>query len=231
MYGNSYESAQDRTTTNSFIAAVYGWMCFGLALTAITAVTIGLKPELAKTVVGNPKIFIGLIIFELVLVLGLCWGMRFMNSAVATTLFLLYAAVNGATLSVIFLMYELGSIGVTFFVTAGTFGAMSIYGYTTKRDLTSLGNLLGMALFGLIIASIANMFFANSTLYWITTYAGVLIFVGLTAYDTQKIKKISHGMTAGSEMAAKASIMGALALYLDFINLFLFLLRLFGRRR
>ncbi len=232
MYGNSYESAQDQTaTTSSFIAAVYGWMCFGLALTAVTAVTIGLKPDLAKTIVGNGQIFIGLIIAELALVMGLAWGMRFMNSAVATALFLLYAALNGATLSIIFLVYQLGSIGVTFFVTAGTFGIMSLYGYTTKRDLTSIGNLLGMALIGLILASIVNMFMRSPMLYWVTTYAGILIFVGLTAYDTQKIKQISRGMTAGTEMAAKAAIMGALALYLDFINLFLFLLRIFGRRK
>lgn len=133
-------------------------------------------------------------------------------------------------MSVIFLAYTSASIASTFFVTAGTFGAMSLYGYFTKKDLTSIGNLCMMALLGLIIASVVNLFFDNELLYWITTYAGVLIFVGLTAYDTQKIKEMLHGQEV-NEDTQKFAIIGALKLYLDFINLFLYLLRLFGKRR
>jgi uncharacterized protein len=130
----------------------------------------------------------------------------------------------------IFVLYTATSIASTFFVTAGTFGAMSMYGYFTKRDLTKMGSLLMMALIGLIIASVVNMFMASSTLYWITTYAGILIFVGLVAYDTQKIKEMNIIGNEGTDEDRKEAIMGALALYLDFINLFLYLLRLLGRR-
>jgi FtsH-binding integral membrane protein len=157
-----------------------------------------------------------------------------MSSAVVTGCFLLYSALMGATLSLIFLRYSMESIAITFFVTALTFGVMSVYGYVTKRDLTSIGNLCFMALIGLIIASIVNMFVGSSLLYWGVTYVGILIFVGLTAYDTQKIKEMS--MALGNELAAsetgkKQAILGALTLYLDFINLFLLLLRIFGGNR
>jgi FtsH-binding integral membrane protein len=135
------------------------------------------------------------------------------------------------TLSIIFAVYTTASIAGTFFVTAGMFGAMAAIGWITKRDLSSLGSILFMALIGLILASIVNIFVANEALYWIITYAGVAIFCGLTAYDMQKIKKIQEsGVDAYSEQGKKAAVMGALALYLDFINLFLFLLRIFGRR-
>jgi FtsH-binding integral membrane protein len=137
---------------------------------------------------------------------------------------------NGATLSFIFLVYTAESIASTFVVTGLTFGAMSVYGFTTKKDLSGWGNILFMALIGLIIASVANIFFANSALYWITTYAGIIIFVGLTAYDTQKLKNISSQIS-DEQTATKLAIMGALSLYLDFINLFLFLLRLLGSRK
>jgi FtsH-binding integral membrane protein len=153
------------------------------------------------------------------------------SSNMAIGLFMLYSALNGLTLSAILLVYTASSIASTFFITAGTFGAMSIYGYFTKKDLTSWGNLLFMALIGLIVASIVNIFWASSTMYWIITYAGVLIFVGLTAYDTQKIKNMSLELDAESEEGRKGAIMGALALYLDFINLFILLLRIFGDRR
>jgi FtsH-binding integral membrane protein len=154
-----------------------------------------------------------------------------MSADTATFVFLLYAVVNGLTLSVIFMVYTAGSIAGTFLVTAGTFGAMALYGYTTKRDLTSWGNLLFMALIGLILSSVVNMFFHNPMVYWITTYAGILIFVGLTAYDTQKIKEMNIIGNEGTDEDRKEAIMGALMLYLDFINLFLYLLRLFGRSR
>ena len=162
---------------------------------------------------------------------GLSWGVNRMSPAIAMGAFLFYAALNGLTLSVIFLVYTAESIGLTFFITAGTFGAMCIYGATTKRDLTSLGSLCFMALFGLILASVVNIFWHSSGLYWVVTYAGVLIFVGLTAYDAQKIKQMHAAGMEGTDQDRKAAILGALALYLDFINLFLYLLRIFGRRK
>ena len=154
-----------------------------------------------------------------------------LSPPIATTLFLVYAALNGVTLSFLALLYTESSIAVTFAITASTFGAMSAYGYLTKRDLTSLGNLLVMLLLGFILASVVNLFFAVPAIYWITTFAGIAIFVGLTAYDTQKIKKIMAATADGSAANYKAAIIGALMLYLDFVNLFLLLLRLFGRRR
>ena len=149
----------------------------------------------------------------------------------AAGLFYVYAILNGLTLSVVFLIYTKGSIATTFFVTAGTFAGMSAYGYITKRDLTSVGNFMMMGLFGLIIASVVNMFMRSEMIYWVTTYAGILIFVGLTAYDTQKIKELNVIGNAGTDEDHKEAIHGALILYLDFINLFLYLLRLLGRRR
>jgi FtsH-binding integral membrane protein len=154
-----------------------------------------------------------------------------MNASMAIGLFLLYSALNGLTMSIIFLIYTSASIASTFFITAGTFGVMSAYGYFTKKDLTSIGNIAFMGLIGIIIASIVNIFLQSSMLYWLVTYAGVLVFVGLTAYDTQKIKKMSLEMDIESEEGSKGAIMGALALYLDFINMFIFLLRIFGQRK
>jgi FtsH-binding integral membrane protein len=145
--------------------------------------------------------------------------------------FLLYSVLNGLTMSVIFMAYTSSSIATTFYITAGTFAAMSIYGYTTKRDLTSIGNMAFMALIGIIIASIVNIFLQNEMMYWIISYLGVAIFVGLVAYDTQKLKEIGSRGFVNEEGMEKSAIMGALSLYLDFINLFLFLLRIFGDRR
>lgn len=167
--------------------------------------------------------------------LGLVWWMSSridsMSSGFATALFILYSALNGVTLSVLFYVYTSASIASTFFITAGTFGVCSAYGYFTKKDLTSMGGFLFMALIGIIIASVVNMFMGSSMLYWIISYAGVAIFIGLTAYDTQKIKNMSLGLDADSEQGKKGAVMGALALYLDFINMFIFMLRIFGNRR
>jgi FtsH-binding integral membrane protein len=154
-----------------------------------------------------------------------------MSAAMGTVIFIAYSMLNGLTLSCIFVVYTEESIASTFFVTAGTFAVMSIYGYTTKTDLTKWGNLLFMGLVGLIIASLANMFMKSEMLYWITTYVGVFIFVGLTAYDTQKIKNMNIIGNEGTDDDKKEAIMGALTLYLDFINLFLYLLRIFGRKK
>ncbi|MFN8294814.1 MAG: Bax inhibitor-1/YccA family protein [Chitinophagales bacterium] len=213
-----------------FITKVYGWMSLALVITGITAYLTATSQAVLEFIFGIPYMFMGLLIGEVLLVIGLSAMINKMSAATATFLFVLYSVVNGLTLSVIFLVYTQGSISLTFFVTALTFGVMSAYGYFTKKDLTSWGNLLMMALVGLVISSIFNLFMKNEILYWITTYAGILIFVGLTAYDTQKIKNMNM-IGADGETARKGAIMGALTLYLDFINLFLLLLRLLGRRK
>ena len=215
----------------TFITKVYGWMGGALLLTGIVAFFTAASPVLFEAIIGNRIIFYALLFGELGLVWYVTSRIDTLSGVTATTLFLLYSVLNGLTLSVIFLAYTASSIGSTFFVTAATFGVMSLYGYTTKRDLTSLGNLLFMALVGLIIASVVNIFLGSEMIYWITTYAGILIFVGLTAYDTQKIKAMALADFGTEENVQKGALMGALSLYLDFINLFLFLLRLFGRRR
>lgn len=213
-----------------FITKVYSWMSFALVLTGLVAVYVASTPALISFIFGNQMVFWGLVIFELVLVGVLSARVGRMSAATATAVFLGYACLNGLTMASIFLIYSAASIASTFLITAGTFGLMSFYGYYTKRDLTSMGNLLFMALIGLIIASVVNLFFQNSMLYWITTYAGILIFVGLVAYDTQKIKNMNVIGNAGTDEDRKEAIMGALSLYLDFINLFLYMLRIFGGR-
>jgi len=211
---------------------VYAWMAGGLALTGFIAWYVSQSEALVNLVFGNQAIFFGLIILELGLVFGLSWGLTRMSASMATGAFLLYAAINGITMAFVFLAYTNESIASTFLVTGGTFAAMSMYGYTTKRDLTSWGNLLFMGLIGLILASVVNLFLQSDALNWVVTYAGVLIFVGLTAYDTQKIKELSARIDArDGETFQKMAIMGALRLYLDFINLFLYLLRILGKRR
>ncbi|MFA6581475.1 MAG: Bax inhibitor-1/YccA family protein, partial [Paludibacter sp.] len=180
---------------------------------------------------GQQYVFMGLLISELVLVGILVGVIKKMSAMTATIIFVLYSILNGLTMSCIFFAFTTESIASVFFISAGTFAAMSAYGFFTKKDLTEMGNILIMALFGLIIASVVNMFLKSEMLYWISSYAGVLIFVGLIAYDTQKLKKLNIIGNEGSEEDKKEAIIGALTLYLDFINLFLFLLRIFGRRR
>ncbi len=224
-------AADARAAENSFVTKVYGWMAFGLLVTAVVALGVASSDGMVETIAGTPALVYGLIIGELGLVLVLTMGINRLSPATATGLFVLFAGVNGLTLSIIFVIYTAASLTTTFVITAGTFGAMSLYGYTTKRDLTSIGNLCFMGLIGIILASIVNIFLRNEAVYWVVSYAGVLIFVGLTAYDAQRIKQMARGMVDGSAMAHRAAILGALRLYLDFINLFLFLLRIFGRRR
>lgn len=231
-----YPVMEGTTTTAevhaSFILKVYNWMTMGLAITALVALAIEtVLPGLRWIMIENPVIFWGLLILELALVWGLSAAINKIPAFVGVLVFLAYAALNGLTLSVIFLVYSIGSIAYTFFITAAMFGATSVFGFITKIDLSRIGGLLMMALIGLIIASVVNVFVASAPLDWLISYAGVVIFVGLTAYDTQKIKNMSTGIDSSSEEGGRASIMGALALYLDFINLFLFLLRIMGRRR
>ncbi len=214
-----------------FMVRVYNWMTTGLGITGLVAYSVADTPALTDAIFGNPIIPIVLIIAQIGLVFWLASRVMQMSAQQATGIFVLYAALTGVTFSVIFLTYTASSITSTFLVTAGTFGAMSFYGYTTKKDLTSWGSFLFMGLVGIIIASVVNIFLQSSAMYWVITYAGVLIFVGLTAYDTQKIKEMNILGNEGTEEDTKEAIRGALTLYLDFINLFLMLLRIMGDRR
>ena len=218
-------------TQQGFVTKVYGWMCAALLTTALVSYYIVSTPELLQMIFTNQILFIGLIIAEFALVIAISRAINRLSAMAATGLFFLYSALTGATLSVIFIAYTAESLTTTFLITAGTFGAMSFYGLVTKRDLTSIGNLCFMGLIGVIIASVVNIFVQSTLVYTLTTYIGVLVFVGLTAYDTQKIKEMGPGLEEGSEAEQKGAILGALKLYLDFINLFLLLLRIFGRRR
>ena len=226
----SVSDYQSKLAQSTLIKNVYLWMTAALAITGITAMAVSNSYAMQQFIFVSRFMFFGLIIAELALVWYVSARIQSLSFTTATGLFMLYSFINGLTLSVIFLAYTTTSIASTFFVTAGTFGAMSLYGYFTKKDLTSLGNLLFMLLIGLIIATVVNIFWANSTLYWITTYAGIFIFVGLTAYDTQKIKRLLSGQEI-TEESQKMALLGALSLYLDFINLFLYLLRIFGDRK
>src|SRR5690554_6247370 len=206
-------------------------MTLALLITGIVALFTVESSALLGLIVGDPMVFTGICIGEVLLVLLLSAIIRKMSVALATIMFLTYSILNGLTISVIFLVFTQESIASTFIVTALTFGVMSFYGYATKKDLTSLGSFLFMGLIGIIIASLVNAIFRLESIYWITTYIGIFIFIGLTAYDSQKIKEMSLVVNEGTDGYAKASIIGALELYLDFINLFLLLLRIFGRRR
>ncbi len=217
------------TVQTDFIRRVYNWMALGLAVTAIVAL-YAVNSGLIFSLLRNPIIMIVLIVGELGLVIALSAAIGRFQSSTALFMFFAYSFLNGLTISTIFLVYTKASIANTFFITAGTFAAMSVYGYTTKRDLTSMGSFLMMGLFGIIIASFVNFFFRSPAFYWLITYAGIAIFVGLTAYDAQKIKEMAYAGFSGSEEERKGAVIGALRLYLDFINLFLLLLRIFGRR-
>lgn len=208
---------------------VYVWMTLALVITGITAYGVAMSPGIITAIVTNRVLFWGLIIGELALVWGVTAAINRLSLATATMLFVLYSVLNGATLSVIFLAYTMSSIASVFFITAGTFAVMAFIGYVTKTDLTSLGKILFMALIGIIIATVVNVFFVKSgTLNLIISYIGVLVFVGLTAYDSQKIKRMLIMADDMDEGAQKLALLGSLTLYLDFINLFLYLLRIFG---
>ncbi len=233
------DSVPLRTTTadvqvrvNSFVRSVYNWMGIGLTLTGLIAYYIAGSEKAIRIIFGNQMVFFGLIIGELALVFYLSARIQKIQASTATALFLLYSALNGATLSFVFLAYTKSSVASTFFVCAATFAACSVYGWVTKRDLTSLGGFLFMGLIGIIIASVVNMFIKSSGMSMIISYIGVLVFVGLTAYDTQKIKSMALSQPADLDAGVirKGAIIGALALYLDFINLFLMLLRILGNR-
>jgi FtsH-binding integral membrane protein len=208
-------------------------MFIGLGLTGVMALYVSNSEALKSLIYGNSIIFYGLIIAELILVFSISGMVNRMSAFTATMLFVIYSALNGVTLSFIFLIYTRESIVSTFFICSATFLACSIYGWTTKRDLTSLGGFFVMGLIGIIIASLVNMFIRSSAVHTIISYIGVLVFVGLTAYDTQKLKNMALTQPDGLDgsVVRKGAILGALSLYLDFINLFLMLLRIFGQAR
>ena len=218
------------SVARDFMTRVYGWMSFGLALTAVISL-LTLQSNALLALVLNRFVYIGLMLAEIGLVIYLSARLHKMSVGTATGAFLAYAVLNGLTLSVIFLVYTAQSIASTFFVSAGTFAAMSVIGYSTRRDLSGIGSFLMMGLIGLIIASLVNLFLRSDMMSWILSVIGVLIFVGLTAYDTQKLKNMAADLDPLSDTATKTAIIGALTLYLDFINLFLYMLRLLGRRR
>ncbi len=209
---------------------VYTWMALALVITAVTAYGVAGSPLLMNTIYSSKLLFFGLIGVELALVFWLSARIAKLSLSTATLMFTIYSAVNGATLSFIFYVYSPTVIVQTFLVTAASFGAMAAYGYFTKSDLSSWGRLFFMALIGLIIAGVVNVFWQNSMFDLLISCVGVLLFVGLTAYDTQKIKEMLSMQEFADEPAQKVALMGALALYLDFVNLFLYLLRIFGRR-
>ena len=223
---------QVQVRVNSFIRSVYNWMAIGLGITGLVAYYIANNESLRQLIFTNRILFFGLIIAEFALVIAISARIQKMQASTATALFVLYSALNGATLSLIFLIYTASSITSTFFICAGTFVACSVYGWTTKRDLTSVGGFMTMGLIGIIIASVVNIFLRSPAMYMIISYIGVIVFVGLTAYDTQHLKNMAMTQPDGVEAAVvrKGAILGALKLYLDFINLFLMLLRIFGNR-
>jgi len=208
-------------------------MTLGLALTGVIALGVANNPPLLQAIFTNTGLFFGIIIAQLAMVWILSASIMKLNTTVATLMFAGYAALNGLSLSIIFLAYTGASIASVFFITAGTFGAMSLYAITTKRDLSGWGNYLFMALIGLVVASLVNVFLRSDGMSFIISIVGVLLFTALTAYDTQAIKKMSdyYGDGVGEENYVRLSIVGALKLYLDFINLFLYLLRILGNRK
>lgn len=220
----------EKLDAQSFVNRVFMWMFTGLIVTAAVAAWFASTVDMTAFVKENPLVFFGAIIGELILVFILIGAISRLSTGAAAALFILYAGLNGFVFSMIVSGYTPGSIASTFAVTAAMFGGMALFGWTTKRDLGPLGTFLLMALIGLIIGSIVNMIWFSQGIFWVLTGAGVLIFAGLTAYDMQRIKEMSRAGMDG-ETAGRAAVMGALSLYLDFVNLFLMLLRIFGQSR
>ncbi|HDW3128167.1 TPA: Bax inhibitor-1/YccA family protein [Yersinia enterocolitica] len=233
-YPRSNGSIVERANSGiqAYMAQVYGWMTCGLLLTAVVAWYAANTPAVMNFIFSSQITFFGLIIVQLGLVFVISGMVNRLSGSMATSLFMLYSALTGLTLSSILIMYTGASIASTFIICAGMFGAMSVYGYTTKRDLSGMGSMLFMGLIGIVLASIVNIWLKSPALMWAVTYIGVLVFVGLTAYDTQKLKNMGAQLDSNDrDNFRKYSIVGALTLYLDFINLFLMLLRFFGNRR
>jgi FtsH-binding integral membrane protein len=213
----------------TFMTKVYSWMTLALFITGFIAMYVASSEQLINIIFGSKFLFYGLIIAEFGLVWYLSARVATLSFTTALTMFIIYSILSGLTLSCVFLLYTSSSIASTFFITGGTFAIMSLAGFFTKKDLSGFGSIMMMGLIGVIIATVVNYFLNSSTLNYIISFVGVMVFVGLTAYDTQKLKNIA--VQVEGEQAKKASIMGALTLYLDFINLFLYLLRFLGNRR
>lgn len=218
---------------SDYVRSVYNWMGVGLGLTGVVAYYVSTSESLLRLVFGNPMLLLALVLVELGLVFSIAGMVNRMSAGTATVLFVVYSGLNGVTLSAIFLAYTQSSVASAFFICAATFVACSVYGWTTKKDLTSLGSFMMMGLFGIIIASLVNLFLKSDAVSAIVSYIGVFVFIGLTAYDTQKIKNMAMTQPANLDggVVRKGAILGALSLYLDFINLFLMLLSIFGQRR
>ena len=228
----SSEKVVEQSTFAILMRKVYVWMALALVVSGLTAYYVAGSEQMLMAIFGNQITFWVLAIAELGLVIGLTAALKKLSFPVAACMFLLFSILNGVTLSAIFVVYTMSSIATTFFVTAGTFAAMAFIGYTTKKDLTKIGGILLMALIGLIIASVVNIFLKNSMMAIVISAIGVLIFVGLTAYDAQKIKEMMLDCgTEVNDFTQKLAVFGALSLYLDFINLFLYLLRFLGKQR
>ena len=221
-----------KAAQSTLLRSVYVWMTLALVITGFVSMYVAQSYQLISFIFGNKLALWGMLIAELAVVFYLSARINSISFTKATVMFIIYSILNGATLASIFLVYTMSSIASTFFVAAGTFGVMALYGYVTKSDPTRIGNICLMALIGLIIATLVSMFWQNSMLQMIITYAGVILFVGLTAYDSQKIKRLltADGIEV-TEETQKIALLGALTLYLDFINLFLYLLRLLGDRK
>lgn len=222
---------KEKSIVNSVMKNIFTLMTLALAATGAISYIVSGNIQILEAIITNQPLFWGLIIGELVLVMVLSAMINKISFTTALILFALYSVINGVTLAPLFILFTSESIASAFFVTAGTFGAMAIFGYITKFDLSGIGKILIMALFGLIIASIVNIFLANSQMEMIINYAGVLIFTGLTAYDTQKIKNLVQENINNDNIIPKLSVIGSLTLYLDFINLFLKLLQIMGKRK
>lgn len=224
-----YDSGAVTRQTNAVMKRVYVRMFIGLLVSAFCALGVASSPAALSFFFGNQLVFWGMLIAMLVMAFVIPARLTRMSTGAVLSCFIAYSALMGCWLAPIFLAYKLGTIVYTLFITAGTFGAMSVYGFFTKTDLSKMGSYLMMALFGLLIAMVVNIFVASSTFDWIISIVGVLLFVGLTAWDTQQVKQLS-AMNLDPAMADKLATMGAMNLYLDFINLFLFLLRILGGR-
>ncbi|EPR40230.1 protein of unknown function UPF0005 [Desulfovibrio sp. X2] len=231
-FGTMRQAQVGTEVLSEFMRGVYGWMSAGLMLTAAAAIYTASSPAMIQAIFGNSILLIVLLVAEVGLVFAISGAINRLSATTATGLFLLYSVLNGVTLSSIFLVYSMAAIYKAFLTAGGMFGAMSIYGYVTKKDLSSWGSFLFMGLIGVVIAMVVNMFLRSPGLDFVISGVGVLVFVGLTAYDTQRLRYMAATAPMGdATVMRRGAIMGALQLYLDFINLFLMLLSLFGGRR
>lgn len=234
MYSRSYSYGNSINVATAFPALmrkVYVWMTLALVVTALSAYYVATTPAALYAIFSSKFMFFGLLIAEIVVVMAMTALIKRMSFMVAALMMAAYSVLNGVTMSFIFVVYEMASIATTFFVTAGTFAAMAIVGYTTKKDLTKMGGILLMALIGLIIASVVNWFLQSETMSYVVSGIGVLVFTGLTAYDSQKIKEMLMQCDTVNDGTQKLALLGSLTLYLDFVNLFLYLLRFMGNRK